>query len=184
MYWDLAHLAQLEVFVPAVADEEKRALVRLFLDRYRTQVTPLLDTLPRSVCQNDANDHNIIVGGEPLRVQGVIDFGDIVHTLRIHELGICIAYALLDKEDLVGTAASIIQGYTEHQQLLPAERALLHTLAASRICQSVIMSSYSFSLNPGNTYLLVTAAPGWRALRALADMTASQIDQFNNISHG
>jgi hypothetical protein len=133
MYWDLAHLAQLEVFVPAVADEEKRALVRLFLDRYRTQVTPLLDTLPRSVCQNDANDHNIIVGGEPLRVQGVIDFGDMVHTLRIHELGICIAYALLDKEDLVGTAASVIQGYAERRRSCcrPSARCSTRSLPAA-----------------------------------------------------
>jgi hypothetical protein len=41
------------------------------------------------------------------------------------------------------------------------------------------MSSYSFSKDPSNTYLLVTAKPGWVALEHLMAMTAEEIAAFN-----
>ena len=63
------------------------------------------------------------------------------------------------------------------------EEIVLHTLVASRLCQSVIMSSYSFSKDPSNTYLLVTAKPGWLALEQLMAMSPDQIAAFNAHAH-
>ena len=41
------------------------------------------------------------------------------------------------------------------------------------------MSAYSYSKDPSNTYLLVTAQPGWAALQKLMDMPASDVAAFN-----
>ena len=81
--------------------------------RRRAQVLPLDASLPRQVCHNDLNDHNLVVTAVGDGIAGVIDFGgaapslqwrlsglapyvlppsDRVHTWRVNELAICIAY--------------------------------------------------------------------------------------------
>jgi Ser/Thr protein kinase RdoA (MazF antagonist) len=53
-----------------------------------------LADLPQQTTQNDANDHNIVVDASGNAVAGIIDFGDMVHTARVNELAICIAYGV------------------------------------------------------------------------------------------
>lgn len=88
---------------------------------------------------------------------------------------------MLDKEDLLATAKHIIKGYVAHRPLEDREQRLLHTLTMSRLAQSVIMSAYSFSKDPTNEYLLVTAKPGWRALEQLLAMDEPTIAKFNGL---
>lgn len=87
--------------------------------------------------------------------------------------------ALLDKPDLAAVAAPIIAGYTAEAPLQKREADLLHTLVAARLCQSAIMSAYSFSQDPTNTYLLVTALPGWKALTKWMAMTPVEMGEVN-----
>ena len=179
--WDLSNLPALEAFLGSIEDMERRTLAESVLARFSKQVVPLLDQLPRAVCQNDANDHNLVVDnatGE--RIAGLLDFGDMCHTARVFELGICVAYALLDKQDLTAVASNIIRGYTRACPLLKKEACLLHTLAAARLAQSAIMSAYSYAQDPGNEYLLVTALPGWTALKTLMEMDKQAIERFND----
>ncbi|EGD75013.1 hypothetical protein PTSG_07237 [Salpingoeca rosetta] len=177
--WDLQHLSQLHVFLPHITDDSKRALATKVMERYEAQVPQLASALPSCVLQNDANDHNIVMSEDGSGVSGFLDFGDVVHSWRINELAICIAYACLEKSDLQHVASTIGREYQAILPLTPAELSLLHTLTAARLCQSCIMSAYSFSQDPTNTYLLVTAAPGWQALQALVDMDDAQVKAFN-----
>ena len=61
-------------------------LIKKFARDFEHYVTPLLPGLRKSVIHNDANDYNVIVGGNDdlygrnQRVVGVIDFGDMVYT--------------------------------------------------------------------------------------------------------
>ena len=87
--------------------------------------------------------------------------------------------ALLDKDDVISAAKHCIDGYTEVSPLSPTERSILHTVTAARMAQSVTMGAYSYSMSPENTYLLTTAAPGWRLLETLTAMTPAQIAAFN-----
>ena len=69
-----------------------------------------------------------------------------------------------------------------YQDIFPlsaTELSLLHLFTASRLAQSALMSAYSYSKDPSNTYLLVTAQPGWAALQKLMDMPASDVAAFN-----
>ena len=120
------------------------------------------------------------------------------HTLRREEGGIqllgcslllncllsvlCLAIALLEKDDIMPCASSIIATYTQARPLTAVEATLLHTLVASRLCQSVIMSAYSYSQDPGNEYLLVTAKPGWKTLGKLMAMSEAQVTAFNALA--
>ncbi len=55
-----------------------------------------MDTLPKGVLHNDANDHNVIVSQDGSEVVGVLDFGDMVYSCYIFELAITIAYGSYD----------------------------------------------------------------------------------------
>jgi len=41
------------------------------------------------------------------------------------------------------------------------------------------MSAYSFSQDPGNTYLLVTAMPGWKTLATWMAMGSDAVADIN-----
>jgi Ser/Thr protein kinase RdoA (MazF antagonist) len=73
-------------------------------------ISPALASLPTAVIHSDANDYNVIVAPESLEIAGVIDFGDLMLTARVCELGNCIGYAILDKDDIVEVAAQIAAG--------------------------------------------------------------------------
>ena len=105
----------------------------------------------------------------------------MVHSALVHEVAITMAYAMIEKDrsSAFEAASRILAGYTAVLPLTPREHGLLHTLVASRLCQSAVMSAYSFAQDPTNTYLLVTAEPGWRVLEWLAGMSAAEIAAFN-----
>ncbi len=92
--------------------------------------------------------------------------------------------ALLDKEELLPVAEAIASAFVKLQPLSVAEQRLLHTLTAGRLYQSVIMSAYSYSRDPGNSYLLVTSRPGWQALGKLMSMSDVDIARFNAAAAG
>ena len=80
---------------------------------------------------------------------------------------------------MISAAKSCIDGYTDVSPLTATERSILHTVTAARMAQSVTMGAYSYAMSPENTYLLTTAAPGWRLLEALAAMSPEQVAAFN-----
>eukprot|EP00048_Salpingoeca_helianthica_P019023 m.243934 g.243934 ORF g.243934 m.243934 type:complete len:361 (+) comp28921_c0_seq1:35-1117(+) len=180
--WDLRNLPLLRLFLPCVTDPARAALATKVLDLFEATAASVLPGLRQSVIHSDANDHNILVSPDGNHVAGIIDFGDSLHTALVCELAITTAYAVLDQPDVLSVAQCVIESYTEVLPLFREEQSLLHTLTASRLCQSVIMSAYSFSCNPTNTYLLVTSAPGWQALQTLFDMPPDTITRFNGFA--
>jgi Ser/Thr protein kinase RdoA (MazF antagonist) len=87
--------------------------------------------------------------------------------------------ALLEKEDVIGLAREMVAGFQSVSPVPDAELSLLHPLVCARLAQSVTMGAYSYSKNPQNEYLLVTAQPGWKLLKLLMSFTAEQIERFN-----
>ncbi|KNC51207.1 uncharacterized protein AMSG_11990 [Thecamonas trahens ATCC 50062] len=189
--WDLASLPQLEVFVDHISDADNAALARRVYADFAAQVLPVADSLSSLTLHNDANDQNVLVNTEGTEVVGVIDFGDMVYSKRVYELAILMAYtmlpsrALLDDAShtdeaesarLVAAAHAVYTGYADavadSAPITDLERSLLFTLVRSRLAQSVTMSAYSFSKDPTNEYLLVTARPGWNTLRLLEALGA------------
>jgi len=116
--------------------------------------------------------------GSQQLVTGLLDWGDACWQWLASEPAIACCYMmLLDSNvgDPLPTAAALLQGYESQLPLLPAERALLRTLAMGRLAQSLSLGAYSATLQPDNTeYLLGTQKNGWRLLRLLWSMTDAQ----------
>jgi hypothetical protein len=81
---------------------------------------------------------------------------------------------------VIDIARKMAAGYQSVHPLPSEHLSMLHALVCSRLAQSVTMGAYSFSINPENQYLLVTAQPGWILLRRLMTMSTEEIRSFNS----
>ncbi|SCX44329.1 4-aminobutyrate aminotransferase [Klenkia marina] len=95
LQWDLQHAARaLDVLADHVTDPVDRARVQ----QVRDEAWPLVEAadLPRQAVHGDITDDNVVCREvDGLRVpDGVIDFGDVVHTWAVGELAICISSLL------------------------------------------------------------------------------------------
>ncbi len=159
-----------------IQNRKRRALVEHFLRLFETEVAPHLPTLRTSVIHNDGNDYNILVAvlgendAEPgaLRATGIIDFGDMLHSITAGEAGIAAAYALLGKANPLAAASNVVAGYHETFPLTEQEIGILYPLLCTRLATSVAVSAVQQKEEPEKPYLSVSENQAWEALDKLA----------------
>ncbi|QXD13967.1 phosphotransferase [Rhodocaloribacter litoris] len=172
--WDVCRYADLYGFLGELPDSDQRRLVERWLRRVEVHTAPLLPDLPRSVIHNDANDHNVLA--TPEAVTGLIDFGDMVHTVTVAEVAIAATYAMLGTTDPIGTAAQVVAGYHAAYPLTGAEVRAFFGLIAMRLCTSVCLSAYRRRQDPHNAYLTVSEQPAWEMLERLAAVSFDEAE--------
>lgn len=150
----------------AVTDPEQRRLVEKALDVYDARVAPVLKHLRCGVIHNDANDWNVLVADA--RVNGLIDFGDAVHSPIVAELAVACAYAMLDGANPIEAAARIVAGYHAEHPLQDAEFGVILDLIMARLAISVTMSAARRVGAADDPYLFVSEEPAWDLLRKLS----------------
>jgi Ser/Thr protein kinase RdoA (MazF antagonist) len=121
--------------------------------------------LRHSVIHGDANDYNVIVGDG--RMVGLLDFGDMVYSATVCDLAVALAYIMLDEEQPLAIAASVIRAYERHYPLQEAERQALFPLVLSRLAMSVCYSAHNRARNPGDPYQVVSETAAWNLLSKL-----------------
>lgn len=179
LHWDISRTAELGRFSQYVPDQYRRKMVEGHLDHFEKRVAPRLVGLAHSVIYNDANDHNILVRTEPdgtPRLAGLVDFGDMLHTVTAAEPAIACAYLMLDRDDPIATAVSLISGYHDVRPLTPTEHAVVFDLIIARLCGSVLMSARGRHEDPENEYLQISEAPVWRLLERLSIIDRNDIE--------
>ena len=174
-YWDLANGRSIVESSRALLTDAPllSALDRLIAE-FDERVAPLLSELPRAAIHNDLNDHNVLVGGGDdvehygQRVTGIVDFGDMVHSYRVGNLAIAIAYAVLGARDPLSVAASIVRGYSTERALTSIELQALYGLIVLRLCASACIAAEQTRQRPDNAYLSVSQLAIRATLPALA----------------
>jgi 4-aminobutyrate aminotransferase-like enzyme/Ser/Thr protein kinase RdoA (MazF antagonist) len=176
-YWDLARGLQIVKENQAlISDADLRNRIEKFARDFEQLLAPLLPGLRKSVIHNDANDYNVIVGGNDdlytrnQRVVGIIDFGDMVYSHTIGNLAIAVAYAILDKSDPLQTAARMVKGYHRAYPLDENEIASLYPMVCMRLCMSACIAAQQLKERPENDYLSISQMPIQRTLPVLAEI--------------
>jgi 4-aminobutyrate aminotransferase-like enzyme/Ser/Thr protein kinase RdoA (MazF antagonist) len=176
-HWDLANAVDIvRALNDKIAIPERRALVCTLLERFVRETAPQLKTLPRQVIHGDANDYNVLVSSDGdlftryRHIAGILDLGDMVYSLRVADLAIAAAYALLDKTDPLQAVAQVTTGYHAVNPLTEAEIAALWDLTCMRLCVSVCHAAHQRALQPDNEYLSISEQPAWLALEKLAQI--------------
>ncbi|WP_433778215.1 aminotransferase class III-fold pyridoxal phosphate-dependent enzyme [Flavobacterium anhuiense] len=160
--WDISRASEEGDNLKYIVNHERRRIAGYFLLQFDTEVLPQLHRLRHAYIHNDANDYNVLVKDN--RISGLIDFGDMVYTALINNLAIACVYAMLDEEDPLGVAATIVKGYHNSYALTEQELDLLYYLIAGRLCISVTQSAYNASLDSNNEHHFVTEKPAWNLL--------------------
>lgn len=134
---------------------------KLFLD-----IQSSYSELPKSIIHNDLNDHNVVVS-EALKapkINGFIDFGDVVETQTVNDVAILLAYVIMDVPDPLSAALEVLQGYRVHYQFSEKELQCLYTLVGMRLVTTVTKAAIRKSDATPNEYHFVSEQPAWDAL--------------------
>ena len=165
-HWDFVNgLEIVRKNVKLMHDQKMRVMVLELTSYFEKFTLPLLPRLRKSAIYNDANDFNVLVGGgtdiysRNQSVTGFIDLGDMAHGYTVGDLAIAIAYAILDKPQLLQIAAEIVRGYQSSFALTEDEIAALFGLVTLRLCMSVCIAAEQQKCQPDNEYLGISQQP-------------------------
>ncbi|MBT8221115.1 MAG: aminotransferase class III-fold pyridoxal phosphate-dependent enzyme [Bacteroidia bacterium] len=149
--------------------ERRRPLVERNFKAY-LNVEHKISKLRKSICYNDANEHNIFLQfnrEHEYLVSGCIDFGDAIFTSTINEVAIASAYAMMNVAAPLTAAGDIVEGFYEEFEILDDELELLFILIKTRLLVSLTHATINAQLHPDNEYLQISADSGWRLLEKL-----------------
>ena len=151
LLWDLKHTAKLRAYLPHITDPDQLQLVSYFLARFDRHVLPMIPKLRAQIVHNDLVPDNILIAeNNPGKIVGIIDFGDMTHTLLINDLATTIAPMLRGHTDPVRVAEEIITAYHEVLPLEAAELRILYDLIAARLVMLNIIAIWRVTLHPDN----------------------------------
>ena len=170
--WDLARAGWIRGFLDHISNYVRRELVEKFLSLYESEVVPALPALRRSIIYGDANDYNVLVSPpwpQPRKIAGLVDLGDMHHSVTVAEVAIAAAYAILGKKDPLQTAAQVVAGYHSALPLTENELAILYALIGMRLAVSVTNSAHRKTLVGDDPYVTISERPAWDALEKWAN---------------
>jgi len=194
MDWDLRNAPRISVHVPKISDPALRRLADYFFLQFETAVLPELNRLPLQVCHNDGHRYSLLTNSQNIaasRVTGVIDFGDICLTHAVCHLAVCISDLIVDQDDILAAAATIVAGYHAVRPLSDLEIRLIYNLVGTRLAIYAAMAARAAVEDPNNHHpqsklkdvhrllrrLMQTSPIAWEnALRAACDMADSRHD--------
>ncbi|UWQ62502.1 aminotransferase class III-fold pyridoxal phosphate-dependent enzyme [Leisingera caerulea] len=164
--WDLMRAGWIKNRLSCVTDPARRAILEEICTDF-AKLEPVLTQLPKQAIHNDANDYNIMVAGklgEPRRVSGLIDLGDMCAAPRVCDLAIAAAYIVLDHPAPEAALAALVTGYHEACPLTPGEVDMIWPLLRARLAVSVVNSTLMAADNQDDPYVTISQAPAWRFL--------------------
>jgi Ser/Thr protein kinase RdoA (MazF antagonist) len=166
--WKLDNVIACKAYLPDVIDEDTRDRINRLYEEYEKSIRPVLKNLRKAILHGDANEQNLLIlPGQPNKIAGLIDFGEIQYGTQINDLAIAVAYSLLGEDDIQMAANNIIEGYTKKFPLEEAEIDILYYLMAMRLVTSITMTSHSAKQHPDNKYILISQKPAQVLLKKL-----------------
>ncbi|KJK15301.1 aminotransferase [Pseudomonas sp. 2(2015)] len=165
LQWDPRHAQVLiDHLLPILDNNPQQARVKAAADQAREHLQPLIDDLPSQAVHLDITDDNAVWARDEQRqwqLQGVIDFGDLMHTWRIADLSVTCAALLHHAEGDPLRILPAIEAYHALNPLNAAELNALWPLVVARAAVLVLSSEQQVSIDPGNSYSRDNLAHEW-----------------------
>lgn len=168
-HWDVARAHTIvDELRGAITDPARRGRVDAVHDRLVEHVVPVLPELRHGVIHGDANDLNVLVDAAGQRVCGLLDFGDIVHSVLVAEVAVAAAYVVHHSDDPFGSVAQVVAAFHAEQPLSAAELSVLWDLVLARQALSACHAAVQHAARPDDPYLTISEQPAWDALELLS----------------
>ncbi len=177
LLWDLKHTPKLRAYLDYIIDKNHHTLVSYFLGRFDKNVLPFIPKLRAQIVHNDMVPDNILVAeNDSNSIVGIIDFGDLTHTLLVIDLATTIAATLRDSVDPLDVAVHIVAGYNELNPLEEVELRLLFDLIGTRLTMLNVIASWRVTIHPDNReYIMVDVEQTWRILEMWQDQDPEEV---------
>ena len=134
-------------------------------------LAPIAADLPVHGVHADITDYNVIAIRDHAgrwMPSGLIDFGDLISTWRISDLGVGIQSVVLhDPERALEIAAAVVRGFNEAVPLQEAEIEAVWPLVLARASVEAVTEEHQAALEPDNAYAQRSVGDGWRVLDGL-----------------
>lgn len=186
--WDLMNFPDIRSQLQCIDDLGQRNKVERVYKAFQENVVPRISSFKKGIIHGDPNGLNIVLKESVLSkdvydLGGFIDFGDCVKTCTIFDLGICIAYAMMENlkpvicSSAVEFVGPLIRGYNSILPLSKEEFDSLYYLVLARCCHSAINGALQFKAEPWNDYLLTSPKKAWKVIDELLDTPKEQVDR-------
>ncbi|PRA70188.1 hypothetical protein CQ065_05765 [Pseudomonas sp. MYb187] len=165
LQWDPRHAqALIAHLLPVLAEGPRKAQVLEAARKAEQRLQPLLEQLPMQAVHLDITDDNAVWQRDDQRqwqLQGVIDFGDLMHTWRIADLAVTCAALLHHAEGDPLRILPAVEAYHALNPLTEAELKALWPMIVARAAVLVLSSEQQLSVDPGNAYSRDNLAHEW-----------------------
>jgi len=160
LLWDIKRAENLFTLLDNIEDERLCATCRQCLQRMEKYTKPALENVRSQVIYNDLHSGNVLVDPEdPLRLTGIIDFGDIVKSPLVIDVAVASAYLVNDDDVPLAKIQAFLAGYSKVRPLQHDEVDLLYDLILTRNVMTVVISHWRAARYPENSeYVLRSQA--------------------------
>lgn len=145
LLWDMKRAPALRRLLPYVQNSSDRALLAATLDEFEATALPQFGGLPWQVIHNDANPANVLVD-DNRSVTGLIDFGDMLRSPRVIELGVAASYLRVDEGNPLSLVVELLSGYHSVAPLSRSEVSVLHSLVKTRLASTLLILAWRGAL--------------------------------------
>ena len=165
LQWDPRHaIALIKHLLPVIDNADERACLIEAGEQAHRLLLPLIPALPMQPVHLDITEHNVMWARDAAwqwRIQGLIDFGDLVTTWRIADLSVTCA-ALLHHAD--GDPLYILPAIRAYHAINPLKREELQALWPLIVARSAVLvlsAEQQASVEPENAYIQANLAGEW-----------------------
>ena len=156
--WDLRHAESIaDALLASVQDESRRAHVKSVMEAADHLVRPIAAGLRQQAIHQDITDDNVVAtpdaDGKPI-VNGVIDFGDLMHGWLIADLAVCCASLLHHAAGDPFSILPAVKAFHAAHPLNADEAEALWPLIVQRAGVLIASSEQQLALEPDNDYVL------------------------------
>ena len=160
MPWDIANGLIVDDELWAGLGDDARDLLAPARDRLEGALAAM-DTLDRQVIHNDAHVGNLLRAScDSDLVTGVIDFGDLVRTVTVADLGVAGASLAPHQRDPVGALAALVSGFHRRRPVSSAEARAVPDLVLCRLALSALMTDHQIAHAPHIADAVAAERPG------------------------
>ena len=148
MPWDIANGLILDATLYADLPDDARRLTARATPRIEA-ATRWMARLPRQIVHNDGHVGNLLRADcSSDRVTGLIDFGDLVHTVTAADIAVSAASLVPHQPDPMGALAALTAGYNRFKSLSADEIEALPDLVLARLVLSSLLMQYQIRNTP------------------------------------
>jgi 4-aminobutyrate aminotransferase-like enzyme/Ser/Thr protein kinase RdoA (MazF antagonist) len=182
MQWDPAQAEKIiGSNIQLFGESDKFDLINYYYQRFLKNTAPSLSALKKQVIHSDANDYNILVRPDKEEFgayvcAGLIDFGDMVYTHKIHELAIAMAYAMQGEKRPIEAIIPMVVAYHRENPLNELELNVLFDLACIRLCLTLTNGAYRKAQSQVNIYVSEREKAAWEMLQTLKNIPVAYVE--------